>query len=177
MLIYLIRHARPQGAEGRCYGRSEVSVTDEETTRVAQSLRTALPAAILAAAPIHSSPLSRCASLARELAPARAPVISPELLELDFGSWEGSAWDAVPRVELDAWAGDPWGYAPGGGESAQCAWLRFRAWSGRLKDGGAHAVVAVTHAGLIRLALAAGSADPSGLALSIPYGSVHQVRA
>jgi alpha-ribazole phosphatase len=173
MVIYLVRHARPEGVEGMCYGRSDVRTNDEETGRVARSLRATLPAEVLEAAPIHSSPLTRCSTLARELAPARAALLSPELLELDFGSWEGSAWSEVPRRELDAWARDPWGYAPGGGESAKAALLRFEVWKRRVSEEGQAAVIAVTHAGLIRLALSAGSADPTGLSLAIPYGSVH----
>jgi len=158
-----------------CYGRRDVVVNDDATAGVARSVRALLPVEVLAAAPVHSSPLSRCASLAIALAPGRAAVITPDLLELDFGSWEGRAWDAVPRAELDAWASDPWTYAPGGGESARSASLRFQAWALRLKNSGHDAVIAVTHAGLIRLALAAGSSDPSGLTRSVPYGSMHQV--
>ncbi len=173
MLIYLIRHARPEGMDGSCYGRSDVRADDEETRRVARSLRGNLPADVLETAAIHSSPLTRCWSLARELVPARPVVIASELLELDFGSWEGSAWSDVPRAELDAWARDPWGYAPGGGESAQAVLSRFQAWATRVRDEGHAVVVAVTHAGVIRVALSVDSADPIGLSLSIPYGSVH----
>lgn len=175
MRVYLIRHGRPEGTEGRCYGRCDVQVSDEETRRVAGSLRASLPPHILQAAPIHSSPLSRCAALARELVPDRAAVLAPQLLELDFGAWEGRAWNEVPRAELDAWAEDPWAHAPGGGESARAAFLRFRAWADDMQAQGHASVIAVTHAGLIRLALCAGRADPSGLSLSIPYGSVHCV--
>jgi alpha-ribazole phosphatase len=99
--------------------------------------------------------------------------VTPELLELDFGCWQGSAWNDVPQAELDAWAQDPWRYPPGGGESARMASLRFQAWANRLQEDGSSAVLAVTHAGLIRVALSIGSSDPSGLSLSIPYGSVH----
>lgn len=175
MLVYLVRHARPCGADGLCYGRRDIPVDEAETGQVARRLREQLPPEILQAAPIHTSPLSRCAVLARELLPGRDAVVSPELLELDFGSWEGSAWNEVPRVELDAWAKDPWAYAPGGGESARSACLRFTAWAHRVRQEGHAAVLAVTHAGLIRVALTAGSADPSGLSLSIPFGSLHSV--
>jgi alpha-ribazole phosphatase len=175
MLIYLVRHGRPQGAEGLCYGRRDVLVNVEETSRVARGLRARLPRDVLEAAPIHSSPLARCSALARELTLTRAAVLCEQLLELDFGSWEGSAWNDVPRAELDAWARDPWAYAPGGGESAASASLRFQAWANRLEGEGNATVVAVTHAGLIRVALSAGSADPCGLSLSIPYGSVHSL--
>lgn len=175
MLVYLVRHARPQGAEGVCYGRRDVLVDPKETQRAARELRGQLPAHVIRDAPLYSSPLARCADLARELVPAREAVMTADLLELDFGSWEGVAWDDVPRAELDAWARDPWAYAPGGGESAQAASQRFQAWATRLSVEGTPVAVAVTHAGLIRLALSAGSADPSGLSQSIAYGSVHSI--
>jgi alpha-ribazole phosphatase len=175
MVIYLVRHARPAGADGMCYGRRDIPVAEEETRSVVRSVRALLPRDAMAEASVQSSPLSRCAALAHELVPTRAAVMTPELLELDFGSWEGRAWEDVPRVELDAWARDPWAYAPGGGESARSAFERFQRWALRLRDEGHDTVVAVTHAGVIRLAMAAGSKDPSGLALSIPYGSVHRV--
>lgn len=175
MIIHLVRHPRPEGVEGLCYGRRDVPVSDDETERVARSLRACLPPHLLEAAPIHSSPLSRCSALARRLASSGAAVMAPELLELDFGSWEGRTWDEVPRGELDAWARDPWRYAPGGGESAQSVLGRFQAWARRLEEEASAAVVAVTHAGVIRIALSAGSKEPCGLSLSIPFGSVHSV--
>jgi hypothetical protein len=54
-------------------------------------------------ASIHSSPLLRCAALARRLAPVRAAVIAPELLELDYRSWEGSAiaYGSVPAFVIE----------------------------------------------------------------------------
>ena len=70
--------------------------------------------------------MSRCLELARELATPRKPRVSDDLVELDFGAWEGTPWEAVPRDELNAWAADVWGYRPGGGESAAMAAGRWR---------------------------------------------------
>lgn len=175
MLIHLIRHARPEAVEGSCYGRTNLPVRREETVSAARGVRAILPGAALETGAIHCSPLSRCIALACELAPDRTPVIAPELVELDFGAWEGSPWTEVPRGELDAWARDPWGYAPGGGESARSVLRRFERWVSRLQDHGVATVVAVTHAGLIRVALARGCADPAALSQSIPYGSVRSL--
>jgi alpha-ribazole phosphatase len=68
---------------------------------------------------IRSSPAERCRLPAEALARAlRATVeYDPDLLELDFGDWDGRAWDDVPRTALDRWAADPMGFAPPGGES------------------------------------------------------------
>jgi alpha-ribazole phosphatase len=177
MLIYLIRHARPEGVEGVCYGRRDVAVTAAATAQAARGVRAQLPAAVLETAPLYTSPLTRCTQLARELAAVRLPFIaSADLLELDFGSWEGAAWNDIPRAELERWAQDPWRYAPGGAESACSVAARFRNWVTSLRDARLQTVVAVTHAGIIRTALAADSPDPRRLSLAIPYGSVHQLR-
>jgi alpha-ribazole phosphatase len=82
------------------------------------------------------------------LAAPREPGVIAELHEMHFGSWEGTPWKSVPRLELDAWASEVWTYRAGGGESA---------------------------AGLIRIALAGASRLGSELSLDVPFGSVHRV--
>jgi alpha-ribazole phosphatase len=176
MIIYLIRHARPRGFEGICYGRHDVSVDASESERAARELRQRIPKGILQSAPLYSSPLERCAQLARALANSRPIVLTPALLELDFGAWQGCRWDAVPREELDAWAADLWRYAPGHGESAEAATYRWRKWVDGLDRQSLDAVIAVTHAGLIRVAhAAASSSDPALLTMDVDYGSVYPI--
>lgn len=178
MLMYLIRHARPDGVAGICYGRRDVAVPAIETERAARSLRLQIPAEVLRTAPIYSSPLERCAALTREIAGDRCVVVTPELLELDFGAWQGRRWSEIPREEIDAWAADLWSYAPGCGESAAAAARRWRSWIDALRAQSLHAVIAVTHAGLIRVAHAVESeSDPSVLTMDVPYGSAHRLIA
>jgi len=177
MQVYLIRHPAPIEAEGLCYGREELRVEPQALAAAAAAVRTRIPAAVLGAAPVYTSPLSRCLDFACELATPREPLVCDALLELDFGAWEGTPWEAVPRNELDAWAADVWGYRPGGGESAAMAAGRFRSWSRALRHGAADAALAVTHAGLIRVALACtGRLSGGSFASSpIPFGSVHRI--
>jgi alpha-ribazole phosphatase len=177
MIIYLIRHARPLGSEGLCYGRLDVAVPASETEHVAEEMRRHVPAQTLRGAPIYSSPLERCVVLAREIAPGRSVILTPALLELDFGAWQGRNWDAIPRHELDAWAADLWCYAPGRGESAEAAALRWQSWVDSLVRQSLDAVIAITHAGLIRVAHAVeSSSDPSLLTMQVGYGSVYPLR-
>ena len=174
MLIYLIRHARPEGVDGICYGRRNVPVPTVETERAARALRLQIPEDVLGTAPIYSSPLERCAALARQVAGDRGVVVTQALLELDFGSWQGRSWNQIPREEIDAWAADLWSYAPGCGESAAAAARRWRSWIDALRGQALDAVIAVTHAGLIRVAHAVESeSDPSVLTMDVPYGSAH----
>jgi alpha-ribazole phosphatase len=169
MIIYLIRHARPHGVEGICYGRRDVSVPASETESAARALRLHMPEEVLRSADVYSSPLVRCSLLARAIADGRPVTETPALLELDFGTWQGSSWDDIPRDELDAWAADLWHYAPGRGESAAAAARRWRAWVEALPKP-SPAVIAVSHAGVIRVAHA-------DLTMAVEYGSVHRIEA
>jgi alpha-ribazole phosphatase len=96
---------------------------------------------------------------------------------MDFGSWEGCAWACVPRAELDAWAHDLWEYRPGGGESASMIAHRWERWLERARGVGSATIIAVTHAGFIRVALArAGQSSPEEFARgTIAFGSVHRI--
>ncbi|MGA2341999.1 MAG: histidine phosphatase family protein [Steroidobacteraceae bacterium] len=177
MQVYLIRHPAPIEAEGLCYGREDLRVEPHALAAAATAVRGRIPAAVLGAAPVFTSPMSRCLELARELAMPREPLVCDDLVELDFGAWEGASWDAVPRDELNAWAADVWGYRPGGGESAAMAAGRWRTWSGALRHCAADAALAVTHAGIIRVALACTGELSGGSFASfpIPFGSVHRI--
>jgi alpha-ribazole phosphatase len=178
MLIYLVRHARPHAVDGVCYGRRNVPVRPSETDRAARSLRSQIPEDVLRTAPVYSSPLERCAVLARQIAGGRSVAVTPALLELDFGSWQGRSWNDIPREELDAWAADLWRYAPGSGESAAAAAQRWRSWVDSLLGQSLDTVIAVTHAGLIRVAHAVESAsDLTLLAMDVAYGSAHRLIA
>jgi len=178
MEIYLIRHPKPCRSEGICYGRTDVPVDPDVLAAAAASLRSQIPAHILRNAAIFTSPAPRCLDLARELAAPREPAIAEELHEMHFGAWEGSPWESVPRVELDAWAADVWTYRAGGGESAAMVAARWRRWAARVTAGIAGRgapVIGVTHAGLIRVALAGACRLGPELALDVPFGSVHRL--
>lgn len=178
MLIYLIRHASPHGVEGICYGRCNVPVHANETARAAQAVRQRLPEPVLKRAPIYSSPLVRCSMLAQQIADGRGVALTPALLELDFGDWQGRSWDVIPKEELDAWAADLWHYPPGRGENAEAVARRWRAWVDSLVRQSLEAVIAVTHAGVIRVAHAVEFSLRSDLlTMPVAYGSVHRIHA
>jgi alpha-ribazole phosphatase len=177
MEIYLVRHPPPIDVEGLCYGRLDVAVDEREVAKTAAAVLTAIPAASLAHARIHCSPSSRCVSLARRIAAPREPTPAEDLMEMNFGDWQGVRWDAVARAELDAWAKDIWEYRPGGGESSRMVAARWERWLCQLREARGAIVVAVTHAGVIRVALAHSSAGGAAAALGahIPFGSVHRL--
>ena len=116
--LWVWRHPRPEGAAGRCIGAgSDLPVHWRAAKRLARRIqklaqRQRLPKII------YSSPLRRCADVGAWLkAWGWQHHQDAALLELDFGAWDGRAWDHIARTEVDAWVADFVAYAPGGGES------------------------------------------------------------
>jgi alpha-ribazole phosphatase len=158
--LHLICHLAPLVAPGVCYGRSNIDVDLAQQARALPALRAQLPQG----ASVISSPLRRCASLARGLCPT--PRFDARLVELDFGSWEMRHWDAIARAEIDAWAADVAGYRPGDGESVLDMAHRIAAFYDDLVRGPASDAIVVCHAGSIRLMAARQRGlDPDCMAL------------
>lgn len=145
MLVHLVRHPRPDVAAGCCYGRSDLQADQADIARVLDELRQAG----LDGLPVVSSPLARCAGLARAIHPA--PAFDARLAEMDFGAWELRQWDDIPRAEVDAWNADLLDYRPGGGESVMDVAARVAAFRADLLCSGHAAVLVICHAGTIRL--------------------------
>jgi alpha-ribazole phosphatase len=177
MQIYLIRHPPLSDVDGLCYGRLDVAVKREAIIAAAESLSRHLGRQIPEAAAIYSSPSARCLELARHLAAPRQPEPADDLMEMDFGLWQGRRWDAIAQNEIDAWAQDVWSYRPGGGESADMVATRWERWSNQVRQRHAGDVIAVTHAGVIRAALARCDRTKGSQALEayIPFGSIHRL--
>ena len=174
MRIYLVRHPPPIGVDGVCYGRLDVAVEEHAIDETVHSVFAQIPSQVLDRARIYSSPASRCMGLARRIAASHEPTPAEDLSEMNFGDWQGSRWDSIAREKIDAWAKDAWGYRPGGGESAEMVAMRWERWLHHVRRLES-VVIAVTHAGIIRVALArsAGINDSSVLNVQVPYGSVH----
>ncbi len=170
-LILAARHPRPRVGARLCYGRTDVELAEPAEAGAAALIRAAQD-------PIErivSSPLSRAHDVARHVArETGAPLHTDDrLMEMDFGAWEGLAWTAIPRAEIDAWAADPLGYRPGGGENVEAVLRRVRrAWSGIASA--AETTMVVTHAGPIRclLHVARGVPIRDAIQASIGYGEV-----
>ncbi|MCJ0764943.1 histidine phosphatase family protein [Variovorax terrae] len=149
MRLWLIRHARPQVDSGVCYGRLDLPADAAATSQAAHALADALPAGLA----VITSPLQRCRQLADALL-ARRPDLGARsdarLAEMDFGAWEGRAWDAIPRAELDAWTGQFAQYRAGGtGESVHQFMERVAAALEEARSG-AQDRAWITHAGVIK---------------------------
>ena len=165
MHLTLVRHTRPLVADGVCYGVTDLDLAptfDDEAARVVVGLP---PAERLV-----TSPLQRCRRLAERIGGAQslAPVVDPRLKEMDFGSWEGIPWDAIPRDEMDAWAAHFLHARPHGGESVHMLYERARAAIADYRATGLSHIV-VTHAGVIK-AVRAEDRHPNAWKSNVEFG-------
>lgn len=189
--LLLVRHGETEYTAQRRYsGRGDVPLT---ARGVEQARATAARVAALAPdlAAVVTSPLSRCTATAETIAAAAggAPVVvEPDLIECDFGAWEGRTFAEVRAqwpTEMEAWLAST-SVAPPNGESfVQVADRLRRARSKLLRAYPGQAVAVVSHVSPLKLmlrdALAAGDAflhrlylDPAGISIvdSWPDGGV-----
>ena len=156
MQLHLIRHTTPDVASGVCYGQTDIGLADSFEWELG-SLREKLADTPFTAC--YSSPLQRCARLARELF-AGEPRHDERLRELAFGEWELQPWQAIPREQMEPWSADWVTQAPPGGESFVALHQRACAFLEELRQRHDGPVLAVTHSGVIRALLAEASGLP-----------------
>lgn len=169
MQLILMRHPPVLNTQGICYGRHDLQA---DPATIADCLAALAPWRDW---PVFSSPALRCRQLTEAFSSKAQYWL--HLHELDFGRWEGLPWESIAREELDAWATDIWHYRPGGGENADM--LRFR-WEYVLacwREMGLVRAVVITHAGMIRMALAESGliAESERWIYPIEYGKPYEV--
>ncbi len=151
MRLYLIRHTLLQIGSGICYGQSDIDVAASFANELGQ-LKTKLAEISIDA--IYASPLQRCSKLAQALNLGEH-FEDHRLLELNFGDWEMSAWDDIPRHIFDDWAHDYANKAPPNGETfSQLQQRGLNFLKEILQKHAGQNIVVVTHGGMIRALLA-----------------------
>jgi alpha-ribazole phosphatase len=172
--LILVRHTRPTIEPGTCYGRLDVELAPTWKADIEECL-----VSIPHSARVISSPSRRCLTLAEAIASRDGSPIESDarLLELDFGRWEGVAWDGIPRAELDAWAANPLDFAAGDGETMLALWSRIAHFLAELVNRGDRELVIVSHHGPIRALLAQSERRlPKTLFCdSVPWGGIRRV--
>lgn len=176
MSLWLVRHAKPLIASGTCYGALDVSADAQQTEAAAKALAKELPQAIR----VEVSPLMRCQQLAQALARLRTDLqfsINPNLREMDFGCWEGMAWNDIPRAAMEDWTQDFSTHRFGGSESAGEVLARVATAWDAVHNGTGADVLWISHAGVARAAvlLQQGIRQPGAAKdwpiLSLAYGA------
>jgi probable phosphoglycerate mutase len=164
--LILVRHGETAlTTQGRYSGRGDVPLSEQgEAQAMAAGGRVAGIARDVAA--VVTSPLSRCTRTAELIAAELGGVdvtVMPDLIECDFGEWEGLTFaEAQERdpAAMQAWL-DSTRVAPPGGESFEAVAKRVQAAMGTvLRSYPSEVVVVVSHVSPIKLilrdALAAG---------------------
>lgn len=171
MEIYLIRHTTPQVPKGMIYGRTDVLLADT-FCREKEPILKRLPADLDA---VYSSPSMRCSLLAAHISTNFK--LEERLLEVDFGLWEGKTWDAIDRKVLERWMQDYLHVCPPKGESMLQMNKRVLHFWQEVLQKPHRRVAIVTHAGVIRLILAAVNNIPlvSCFDIEVNYGGIYQV--
>ncbi|MEL6620198.1 MAG: histidine phosphatase family protein [Pseudomonadota bacterium] len=145
----LIRHGHTAwNRAGRIQGRTDMPLDDDARAQLA-TLR--LPES-WAQADVVSSPLARASETA-QLLTGRAPSHVSDLVEMDWGKWEG-AQGTILRADptsgfrdIEDWG---WSYRPPGGESPDDVRTRLVPWVNGLKRD----TIAICHIGIMRVLLA-----------------------
>ena len=179
MNLSVWRHPKPLDAAGRCIGRTDVPVDRRKAKRLAHRVR---QWARRHGAPhvVVTSPLQRAACVGRWLARwGWQHRIDARLSELDFGAWDGQAWNAIGAEAVDAWCADFAHHAPGGGEAVDALLRRCGSFLAAQAASDARCVVA--HAGWISaaqwLAHQRGAPTAATWPASVGYASRVEVRS
>ncbi len=152
MRLILVRHPKPRCEPGICYGR-----LDLECDPGALEAAVARLGEIAAVARVFSSPARRARDLAARL--SAEAVIDARLQELDFGDWEGRRWQDLGREAIETWHMGLPDSAPPNGETLSAMATRCADWLASL-DRGSQPILAVTHAGPIRVIRATLKTEP-----------------
>ncbi len=161
--LFVIRHPKADIASGICYGQLDVGLDDGWHVCVRGIMghpvfQTASKIKLV------TSPLKRCVLLSEALVLSSNKMDSEKKLrnkvifskddrlkELDFGDWEGIAWDDINAQDLERWSLDYQNVTVPNGESWQDLKLRCKSLLEDCKSSQAQElVVFVTHAGVIR---------------------------
>jgi probable phosphoglycerate mutase len=109
---WLVRHGATEWATaGRHTGWTDIPLTDDGRAQ-AEALRERLLG--VAFDRVVSSPLSRALETCRIALPANQPEIEPDLVEWDYGDYEGLTTPEI-RASVPSWT--PWSHPMPGGET------------------------------------------------------------
>ena len=157
--IHLIRHAMTaENLEGKYIGHTDVPLCEDGIKQVRQMKKEMEYPSVDA---VFSSPLSRCIDTAKLIYPDREPVVINELIEYDFGEFEGkTAEDLKDDEDFAEWLSgtNPRKAAPFGESNASFTY-RVCACFEKIVDGiissGVKSTAVITHGGVVMALMAA----------------------
>lgn len=151
MEVYLIRHTSPDIAPGTCYGQLDIPALADSFDAELALIRQKLPATVDS---VYSSPLIRCAQLARHLYNSEI-ITDKRLMEMNFGAWEGQQWASLEEAAFTRWTNNFASEAVPDGESYKQLYARCESFiNDKIAYNTQGTSAIVTHAGNIRSMLA-----------------------
>ena len=166
---YFLRHGKPVSTGILTGSRTNVAVSETGLAAMELALSNiAQPDACI------SSPMLRCLRFANQLSQQLNITLTTDerLQEMDFGDWDGRAydwlWENTQNPNIGEFWQAPWQHTPPNGESLKAFRTRVRNWwkEELLTRQTTHNLV-VTHAGVIKQILAEVLALPFDSAVSI----------
>lgn len=155
--LYLVRHGATRlSAEDRFAGSTDVELSDEGRAQAAALGRRLQSERIDA---VYTSPMSRTRETAAIVSAACdvEPRLADGLREIGHGHWEGLTRREVEErfpEEYTSWEGDPFTFAPRGGESGAAVLARALSAVRQILEGhSGQRVLVVSHKATIRLVL------------------------
>jgi alpha-ribazole phosphatase len=176
MEIYLVRHTETLCEKGICYGQSDVGILEPYDVVFEHIIKQLPKKAVL-----YSSPLKRCALLAKHMqenTQIDTVIEDSRLKEMNFGDWELEKWDAIPQEVLNPWMEDFVNVRVPNGESFVDLNDRVLDFLENVipKDSG-KPIIIVAHAGVIRSILCKINEVPlkDAFQYSVDYGQVIKI--
>jgi alpha-ribazole phosphatase len=178
-IVDLIRHGEPVGGSGRYRGQIDDPLSDKGWRQMREAVADHCPWQV-----VVSSPLSRCAAFAEEVAQRHTLPLSLDerLMEIGFGEWEGRTKEEISAADpmaLQNFYNDPITFRPPGAETLADFEQRIAAaWQGVLQLHGNRHVLLVAHAGVIRMVVRhiLGSPLESMFRIHVPNAGITRIR-
>ena len=179
--VWLVRHAVPDGSNGRCYGRLDVPLSPDG---ILQARHIADQLAHEAISCVYSSSLSRAVDTARILAEIHNLTVQiiDDFAEINFGDLEGLSYEEIEKRHpntFESWMKRPTTtHFPNGESFEQMRTRVLNALDGVLSRHRNQTIAIVSHAGVIRtvLAKALGIPDDHIFRLAQGYGAINKIK-
>lgn len=175
MEIWLIRHTTPNVEKGICYGQLDLDINESFMQEV-EAIAQCLPSEAFTS--VYSSPLKRCSKLAAKLFSPQTIIEEERLMELNFGDWEGLAWNAIDTKLLDEWGNNFLTQAPPNGECFNEMLNRANNFTDEILPRATGKMAVVTHSGIMRAFLVRFLNIPANkvFSLELNYGAIIQIK-
>jgi alpha-ribazole phosphatase/probable phosphoglycerate mutase len=178
--VWLIRHGSPQGVNGRCYGRQDISLSVEGVNQ-AKQISNRLAAESISH--IYSSNLKRAFDTGKIIAEPHDLTVQTveDLGEIHFGDLEGLTYEEIQTRRPDifeSWMARPAETQFPNGESFQQMSVRvLRAFDSLISNHRNQSIAVVAHSGVIRVLLGNALSIPSNeiFRLAQRYGAINRI--